>query len=79
LFGAHAWFAALCSSSVCNASQSAENGSFDLLGVDFDLHGLVFLRIEYAEMPAETDECGLLVIELEFHPLRRARILALDL
>jgi hypothetical protein len=59
-------------SSGSDASQSAEYGSSDIGDVDLDLERLAGLWLEHAEVAGESDQSGLLVVELEFDALGSA-------
>src|SRR5271166_7193042 len=56
--------------------ESAEYGSSDIGDVDLDLERLAGLWLEHAEVAGESDQSGLLVVELEFDALDLPRILA---
>jgi hypothetical protein len=75
--GLMAWIAALCSLSVMEASQCAENGSSEIVNIDLDGGvGLLVLGVKETEVATEIDQGGTLVVQLEFDAPDRARRLA---
>jgi hypothetical protein len=61
-----AWIAALCSLSVMEASQCAENGSSEIVNIDLDGGvGLLVLGVKETEVATEIDQGGTLVVQLE--------------
>ncbi len=69
-----AWIAALCSLSVMEASQCAENCISHIVNIDLDRGvGLLVLGVEEAEVATEIDQGGALVVQLEFDAPDRAR------
>jgi hypothetical protein len=68
--------AACVFSGVSKASQCAENLFSDLGNVDLHLGWLAGFLVEDAEVPPQTAQGGLLVVQLEFDAPDRARLVA---